>query len=351
MINSSMKGLPLVTILVLNYNGRKYLESCLNSLRTTNYPNFRIIVVDNGSIDNSVEFIKKNYPNVGIIRNNENLGYARAINAAMDSVESEYVVFLNNDIIVESNWLRQLMFHMNLMKNVVAAANPKILFLNNKEVINAAGGSCDIYGVGWNRGNGEFDRGQYDAVEEVFYVNGAAFLIKKDVWKDVGPFDERYFLYGEDLDWCWRAKMKGYKLLYVPSARIYHQWRGSSGSMVEFLEKHWLASLLKNYSLKTIFTLAPRYLTLKFLKAIWLMKNGKEFCEKFAVFKSFLWNLNNFKGTWTKHLLVQKTRKVSDKEIQRYMYRGSFELLAWIGKIEHPLVRELKENKGYRRNC
>lgn len=333
----SVKDLPLVTMLVPNYNGEKYLKSCLNSLLATDYPNFRVIVVDNGSTDNSVEFIKKNYPTVRMIRNNENLGYARAINVAMESVESEYVVFLNNDIIVESNWLRQLMLYMNSIKKV-AAANPKILFLHNKEVINSAGGSCDIYGVGWNRGNGEIDRGQYDAVKEVFYVNGAALLTKKDVWEDVGSFDERYFLYGEDLDWCWRARTKGYKILYVPSAKIYHQWRGSGGSMIKFLEKHWLASFLKNYSLETIFTLAPRYLVLKFLKAIWLMKNGKEFCEKSAVFNSFLWNVINFKDTWIKHLLVQKARKVSDKEIQNFMHRESFELSAWIGKIEHPLV-------------
>lgn len=228
----------------------------------------------------------------------------------------------------------------------VAAVNPKILFLGNEKVINAAGGNCDVYGVGWNRGNGEFDKGQYDVVEEVFYVNGTAMLTRKDVWKDVGSFDERYFLYGEDLDWCWRARLKGYKLLYVPSARIYHQWRGSRGPIIEYLERHWLASFLKNYSLKTICILFPQYSVLKFLKAIWLMKNGSSFRERFAVFQAFLWNLINFKSNWLKHLLVQASRKVSDEEIQKCMYQGSFELSTWIGKIEHPLAKQFKI-----RNC
>ncbi|MGQ9544432.1 MAG: glycosyltransferase family 2 protein [Candidatus Bathycorpusculaceae bacterium] len=339
-MSSSRKDLPFVTLLVLNYNGRKYLPSCLDSLLKTDYPKFEVVVIDNCSSDNSVEFVKKNYPNVRIIENGENIGYACAINSAMEIVEGECVVFLNNDIVVEPSWLKQLIPYISVKD--VAAVNPKILFLDYKKVINAAGGSCDVYGVGWNRGNGEFDKGQYGAVEEVFYVNGTAMLTRKDIWKDVGPFDERYFLYGEDLDWCWRARLKGYKLLYVPSARIYHRWRGSRGPIIEFLEKHWLANFLKNYSVKTICVLFPKYLVLKFLKAMWLMKNGRGLREKFAVFQGFRWNLANFKCTWTKHLLVQVLRKVSDKEIQKCMYKGSFELSAWVGKIEHPLARQFK---------
>lgn len=340
MMNTLMKDLPFVTLLVINYNGRKYLSSCLDSLLKTDYPHFKIVVIDNCSMDDSVEFLKKNYPNVELIQKNENLGYACAINSAMDIVESEYVVLLNNDIIVEPEWLKQLIPFINVKD--VAAVNPKILFLNNKKVINAAGGHCDIYGVGWNRGNGEFDKGQYDMVEEVFYVNGTAMLIRKSVWKDVGTFDERYFLYGEDLDWCWRARLRGYKLLYVPYARIYHQWRGSRGPIIEFLERHWLSNFLKNYSFKTICILFPKYLSLKCLKMLWLMKNGKELREKIAVFQAFLWNLVNFKGTWLKHLLVQASRKISDKEIQSCMYKGSLEFSVWIGKIEHPLIIQLK---------
>lgn len=338
-MNSSRKDLPFVTLLVLNYNGRKYLPSCLDSLLKTDYPEFEIVVIDNCSSDGSVEFIRS-YPNIKVIQNDENLGYARAINSAMEIVESEYVVFLNNDIEVEPDWLKQLISHID-MKGV-AALNPKILFLDNKKVINAAGGSCDVYGVGWNRGNGEVDKGQYGVVEEVFYVNGTAMLTRKDIWKNVGPFDERYFLYGEDLDWCWRARLKGYKLLYVPSARIYHRWRGSRGPIIEFLERHWLASFLKNYNFKTICVLFPKYLVLKLLKAMWLMKNGRRVREKFAVFQGFRWNLTNFKCTWTKHLLVQASRKVSDKEIQKCMYKGSFEFSAWVGKIEHPLAKQFK---------
>jgi hypothetical protein len=339
-MKTAKRDLPFVTLLVLNYNGKKYLPSCLDSLLKTNYPKFEVVVIDNCSLDNSVDFIKMNYPNVRVIKNNENLGYACAINSAMDIIKSEYVVFLNNDIVVKPEWLKQLIPFIKVSN--VAAVNPKILFLSNKKIINAAGGSCDIYGVGWNRGNGEFDNGQFEAVEEVFYVNGTAMLTKKSVWKDVGAFDERYFLYGEDLDWCWRARLKGYKLLYVPSAKIYHRWRGSKGLIIEFLERHWLASFLKNYSFKTICILFSKYLVLKFLKAIWLMKNGRGFREKFAVFDGFLWNLVNFKGTWFKHLLVQTSRRVSDEEIQKCMYKGSFELSVWIGKIEHPLARQFK---------
>jgi len=339
----SRQDLPVITVLVVNYNGKKYLEQCLNSLLTVEYPKLKVVVLDNASTDNSIEFVRKNYPNIETIQFDKNMGYAGAINLAMESVESEYVAFLNNDIIVEPNLLRHLISYMNMKR--VAAVNPKILSLNNKEVINAAGGICDIYGLGWNRGIDELDSGKYDVVEEVFYAIGAVLLTKKDVWNDVGPFDERFFMYGEDLDWCWRARVKGYRILYVPSARIYHYWHGSGGSMIKFLENYWLASFLKNYSLKTILVLIPRYLSLKFLEAIWLMKNRKDINEKFAVFRSFLWNLVMFRDTWARHLLVQASRRVSDKEIQKYMYKGSFELAAWTGKIKHPLLKRPHENR------
>lgn len=326
----------LVTVLVLNFNGRKYLKDCLNSLLATDYPNLKIIVIDNGSVDGSAEFIRANYPNVKVIKHDHNYGYARAYNLVIDAIQSEYIALLNNDILVEPSWLKELVAHADNYD--VVAVTPKMKFFHDKTRINAAGGNCDLYGVGWNRGNGEVDMGQYDSVQEVFYGNGGALLIKKRAWREVGPFDERYFIYGEDLDWCWRARLKGYKIIYVPYAEVRHQWRGSGVQMVYLLERHWLSTVLKNYSLKTLIPLIPKYLALKALKAIWLIARA-ELHEKLTVLKGILWNLSNLRETWKKRIQIQMLRTATDMKIQKHMFKGSFELSVWLKKLRHPILK------------
>ena len=322
--------------MVLNFNGRKYLKQCLDSLLATDYPNFKIIVIDNGSADGSVEFVRSNYPNVRVIKHDQNYGYACAYNLVIGAVQSEYVALVNNDILVEPSWLRELVSYAE--NDDIAAVTPKMKFLHDKTRINAAGGNCDLYGVGWNRGNGEVDMGQYDAVQEVFYGNGGALLIKKRIWREVGPFDERYFMYGEDLDWCWRARLKGYKIIYVPYAEVHHHWRGSGGPMVHLLERHWRSTVLKNYSLKTLIQLMPKYLALNALKAIWLIARAESY-EKLTVLKGILWNLSNFKESWKKRIQIQMSRTATDAEIQKHMFKGGFELSIWLKKLKHPILK------------
>ncbi len=324
-----------VTVLILNYNGRKYLKQCLDSLFTTDYPKFKMIVIDNGSIDGSVEFVRLNYPNVQVIKHNRNYGYACAYNRVIDAVQSEYIALVNNDILVNPSWLRDLMSHVD--NDDIAAMTPKMKFFHDRTRINAAGGECDLYGVGWNKGNGEVDIGQYNTVQEVFYGNGGALLIKKSVWREVGPFDERYFIYGEDLDWCWRARLKGYRIIYVPSAEVFHNWRGSGTPMVYLLEKHWVSTVLKNYSLKTLIQLMPKYLAIRALKAIWLIVHADS-REKLTGFKAIFWNLSNLRESWKKRVQIQMSRTVTDGEIQKHMFKGSFELSMWLKKLKHPIL-------------
>ncbi len=328
------KNLSPVTLIVLNFNGKPHLEQCIDSLLATDYKCFKVVVIDNASTDGSAEFIESNYPTVKVIRHNHNYGYAFGYNLVIDAIQNEHIVLLNNDVFVKPNWLKELMLYID--KEDVAAVAPTMKFFHDKNRINAAGGNCDIYGVGWNRGNGEIDTGQYNKVQEVFYGNGGALLVKKRVWRKVGPFDERYFLYGEDLDWCWRARLRGYKIIYVPNAEVYHLWRGSGAPMVYLLERHWLSTILKNYNLKTLIRLTPKYLALKTLKTVWLIIHGKK-NEKLASIKGVLWNLVNLKGTWRKRVEIQTSRKVSDSEIQKNMLRKSFELFLWLGKIKHPI--------------
>jgi hypothetical protein len=333
------RDFPEVTIMVLNYNGKEHIDRCLDSIFKMDYPQFNVVVIDNASNDGSVDFVKERYPQVKTLEYPKNHGFAKAYNIALQETRSQFVVLINNDVIVEPEWLSRLMPYIANDKDI-SAVTPKMLFVQNRKVINAAGGTCDIYGSGWNRGNGEVDSGQYERVEEVFYANGAAIVISRKAWEDVGSFDEDYFLYGEDLDWCWRARLKGYRILYVPSSRIYHKWHASSGEMIPFLERHWLTTAFKNYDSKTLAKLGPKLLALKTLTGVWLLLNGRSIREKLAVFDGFFWNLNELRKTWKKRLSVQASRKIDDEEIQRHMYNGSLELSLGLKKVRHPITKE-----------
>jgi hypothetical protein len=301
------------------------------------YPHFKVVVVDNASNDGSLFAVRQKFPKAKIVEHIRNHGFAKAYNMALEEIESDFIVLLNNDVKVEPEWLNELMPYIS-SDDEVSAVTPKMLFMQKPSVINAAGGKCDIYGSGWNRGNGEKDNGQYEKVEEVFYANCGAIVIRKKAWKDVGSFDERYFLYGEDLDWCWRARLKGYKIIYVPDSRIYHEWRASNGPMIPFLERNWLTTAIKNYDSGTLLNIAPKLVALKATVGAWLLLNGRNLKEKLAVLDGLLWNLKEFRETWKKRLLIQASRKVDDREIQKFMYKGSLELSLGLGRIRHPIA-------------
>jgi hypothetical protein len=329
---------PEVTVVVLNYNGKKHIQKCLDSIFRMNYPRFRVVVVDNASNDGSLFSVKQQFPKAKIVEYCRNYGFAKAYNMALEEIESDFIVLLNNDVRVEPEWLNELMPYIS-DNDEVSAVTPKMLFMQNTSAINAAGGKCDIYGSGWNRGNGEIDNGQYERVEEVFYANCGAVVIRKNAWKDVGPFDEQYFLYGEDLDWCWRARLKGYRIFYLPQSRIYHEWRASNGPIIPLLERNWLTTAIKNYDSGTLLKLAPKLLALKTAVGAWLLLKGRGLNDKLAIIDGFLWNLKKFRETWKKRLLIQASRKIDDKEIQKYMYNGSLEISLGLGRIRHPITK------------
>jgi hypothetical protein len=248
--------------------------------------------------------------------------------------------------VVDEGWLKHMMEALERGDDNIAGATCKIKFLNDRGRINSAGGSCDIYGIGWNRGNGEFDNGQYDKIDEPFYLTGTTMVLKKHLWKKAGRYDERYFLYGEDLDWSWRARMLGYKLKYVPTSIVYHKWQSSRriAPVVYLLERNWLCTILKNYSSKTLVSLMPRYLMLKTLKTLWMLLHGER-NEKLAIPKAFIWNIAHLRKSLQKREEIQSIRKISDSEIQKKMLKGSYELYLWLGTEKHPILNRYLPKK------
>lgn len=224
---------PSVAVVILNWNGKKYLERFLPSVVSSDYSNLQIIIADNASTDDSITFLKDSYPQVRIILNQQNFGFAEGYNQALAQVQADYFVLLNSDVEVPENWIKPVINFM-VTSPKIAAAQPKIKQQNNKqsfEYAGAAGGFIDIYGYAFCRGRVfgevEIDRQQYDTNIPIFWASGAAFFIKSKVWNEVGGFDGDLFAHMEEIDLCWRLRNKGYEIYCVADAEVYHVGGGT----------------------------------------------------------------------------------------------------------------------------
>ncbi|MDI6896843.1 glycosyltransferase family 2 protein [Methanocella conradii] len=218
----------LVSVIVVNYNGRAFLDKCLGSLRRQSYPSMEVLLVDNGSSDGSVEFARKKYPEVKVIENGENLGFAKANNVGIRAARGELVATLNNDTEASPGWLEALVGAMLSEDNVGMCAS-KMLRMDDPSIIDSTGICISRSGACWDRGMFERDRGQYEAMEEVFGPCAGAALYRRSMLDEVGMFDEDFVSYLEDTDLAFRGRLAGWKCLYVPKAVVYHVHGGTAG--------------------------------------------------------------------------------------------------------------------------
>jgi GT2 family glycosyltransferase len=224
---------PSVAIVILNYNGQKYLEQFLPSVLATTYPNIEIVVADNGSTDDSLIFLQNKYPSVTVLSNSTNEGFAGGYNWALKRVEAQYYVLLNSDVEVTPDWINPI---IQLMESdqLVAACQPKICAYHNKhlfEYAGASGGWIDFLGYPFSRGRVfdvcEQDNGQYNDIAPIFWASGAAMFIRSSVFHEMNGFDPYFFAHQEEIDLCWRIQLKGYKIMACPSSLVYHVGAGT----------------------------------------------------------------------------------------------------------------------------
>ncbi|MCO6149509.1 glycosyltransferase family 2 protein [Flavobacterium sp. NRK1] len=216
-----------IAVVILNWNGKALLEKFLPSV-TKYSPEAEIYVADNASTDDSVAFIRKNYPDIKIIENTSNFGYAKGYNESLAFVEEDIYALVNSDVEVTEGWLEPVI-ELFEKDSETAIVQPKILDYKNKtcfEYAGAAGGFIDKYGFPFCRGRIfetiEEDRGQYDDTSEIFWASGACFFIRKDVYRELRGFDEDFFAHQEEIDLCWRAFNKNYKVRFCSESVIYH---------------------------------------------------------------------------------------------------------------------------------
>lgn len=228
---------PLVYIIILNWNRKYDTLECLESLQYINYPNYKIIVVDNGSIDGSPQVIREKFPNITLIENKKNLGFAEGNNIAIKSALQEgadYVLLLNNDTIVDRNFLIQLV-KVAESDPEIGICGPKIYHYDFPNKIWFAGGLIKG-GTTLHIGGGKDDKGQFDKISVVDYITGCAMLVKRKVFEKVGLLDPDYFCMFEDADLCLRNRRAGFKAVYVPNARVWHKISSSFGG---FFSPYW----------------------------------------------------------------------------------------------------------------
>lgn len=275
---------PLVAVVIVHWNRRQLLEQFLPSVCASTYPNLAIYIADNASDDDSVHFVKNQYPQVNIIQLDANYGYAGGYNHALKEVKADYYVLLNNDIEVPKHWIEPV---IQLMESdpSVGACQPKMIDYKNRslfEYAGACGGFMDTLGYVFCRGrifeSLEEDLGQYDSPHEIFWATGACLFIRAELFHMAGGFDEHFFAHMEEVDLCWRVQLHGYKLMAVPSSQVYHVGGGTLNKMSPqktYLNfRNNLIMLTKNLPVSTLLWLIPLRSFLDLLSSIFFLING-----------------------------------------------------------------------------
>lgn len=240
---------PVVSIIIVNFNGRDYLSQCLNSLLRQTFRSFEVIVVDNGSTDGSTELIRSEFPEVRVFENNSNLGFAKANNIGFSLARGSLLVTLNNDVEADEDFLKELVSEASEDEKVGMVA-ARMLNYYDRDRIDSAGLEVDRALIAADRGRGEKNDNRFDQQCEVFGPCAGAALWQRDMIEGVGGFDERYFIYYEDYDLAFRARWAGWKCLYAPKSKVYHMGSATVGkqSPLKFrlLPRNLLWTLFKN---------------------------------------------------------------------------------------------------------
>ncbi len=268
-----------VTVVIPNFNGRQFLPGCLDSLAQMSFQDFITIVVDNGSTDDSLDFIKENYPRVGVIGFPENRGFSAAVNEGIRQSQGDWVALLNNDMEVEEGWLGELVKALERSAPEVGSCVGKILYFDRRERIESAGDTFTRAGFNFKRGWQQRDEGQFNRPQRVFGASAGAALYRRAMLDELGGFDEDFFAYLEDVDLSFRAQLRGYGCLYVPQAVSYHHFAGTSSRMGDFsiyqTQKNLVSLLVKDMPARLLVRYSPSIFGFLLVSALYYLLRGK----------------------------------------------------------------------------
>ena len=307
-----MNESPLVSIIILNYNAGELLLNCVDSLKKSTYTNLEILIVDNISSDNSQKKCKEKFPDIKLIQNNENLGYCGGNNVGINEAKGKFIVILNPDTIIEPNCIDELILAYNKFGN--ALYQPKILSLNEKDIIQSTGNMLHVFGFGFARDKGNKVTNKEESIEKIGYASGTCLFTSREVFDKIGLLDEFLFLYHDDLDLGWRAAQIGINSYYVPKSKIFHvesyslKW---SSKKFYWLERNRKYCLLTHYSKKTYEKM--RFSLILVDLFVWAFYISKGFLG--VKIKAELDIIKNKKLIEKKYLELENKKTISDIEL------------------------------------
>ncbi len=250
----------LAMILIVNWNGRQYLDACLTAVLDQRLSDVRVVVVDNGSSDGSAEWMADHYPQVDVIRLSHNVGFAAANNIGIAAALSRYVITLNNDAQVAPGWLAALVDAAEADPTIGSCAS-RIVLADHTDTIDSAGIEVNRFGFAWQRGHGRRDAGEYEIARDVFGPCAAAALYRRAMLESIGVFDEDFGSYYEDVDLAWRARLAGWRCRYVPEAGAIHLHSATGGRDPDrkyyLLTRNRWWTVLKNYPAPRLWFMLP----------------------------------------------------------------------------------------------
>ena len=321
-----------VSIVIPHWNNVDVLSECLESILNTDFENFETIVVDNASTDNSVASVRSNYPNVKLIENDKNYGYAGGCNIGAEAASGDFLIFLNNDTVQEKDWISNLIKTIN-SDDKIAAVQPKILNYYDRNVFDYAGGSgghMDIYCFPFARGRifsfQENDEGQYNNKEKCFWSSGTCFMVRRELFQKAGGFDDSFFAHMEEIDLCWRLYAMGFEVWVEPDSVVYHKNALTlpmhSHKKYYLNHRNSLLMLLGNYSIKNIFLIGIPRLILEKIACLYsiLMLDWR---HSTAILRSLFWIIFHPNVIMKKRKSFSKIRTTTDKKIMENMMQSS----------------------------
>ncbi len=322
---SNIPNRPLVSIIIVNWNGIRWLPDCFGSLAKLEYKNYEIIFVDNASEDDSVEWIKKHYPKTKILINKENVGFADANNIGYRKAKGEYVLFLNNDTRVTKTFLTELVNVLETDKTI-GGAQSKIFLMDKPDTLDSVGAFLTPTGFLYHYGFGKKDQPKYDKQIDLYTAKGACMIFKREVLEKVAIdgniFDPDYFAYFEESDLCHRVWLSGRRIVYAYKSIIYHKMGATSSSMnnafIQFHSfKNRIRTYIKNFEAPSLFTYVPLHIMFCQLYACVSFIEGK-WSLAWAIERALLWNCVHLGHTLQlRNILQKRIRQVEDGQFMR----------------------------------